>query len=110
MRSEFAWYPTQLFSKPTGAPTQRLATRHERCNDSSMATHKVKLKLNQGIEIENVDASFPVWSNDELLGRLRVSKGSVDWQPAHGQMVHRLSWEKFADLMVDKGRKVTAIR
>jgi hypothetical protein len=75
-----------------------------------MAKHKVTLKLNQGIEIENVDASFPVWSDDDFLGRLRVSKGSVDWQPAHGQMVYRLSWERFADLMVDKGRKVTAVR
>ncbi len=75
-----------------------------------MAKHEVKLKLNQGIEIENVDASFPVWSDDEFLGRLRVSKGSVDWQPAHGRMVYRLSWERFAGLMVQNGRKVTAIR
>ena len=75
-----------------------------------MAKHRVKLKLNQGIEIENVDASFPVWSDEEFLGRLRVSTGSVDWQPAHGQMVYRLSWEKFAEMMVDLGRKVTAIR
>jgi hypothetical protein len=75
-----------------------------------MAKHKVKLKLNQGIEIENVDASFPVWSDDDFLERLRVSKGSVDWQPARGQMVYRLSWERFAELMVDNGRKVTAVR
>jgi hypothetical protein len=90
--------------------TPTLATLGECCNDSSVAKHKVKLKLNQGIEIENVDASFPVWSDDVFLGRLRVSKGSVDWQPAHVQMVYRLSWEKFADLMEDNGRKVTAIR
>ena len=79
-------------------------------NDSGMAKHEVQLKLNQGITIENVDASFPVWSDGEFLGRLRVSKGSVDWQPAHGQMVHRLRWEKFAEVMVDRGRKVTAVR
>ncbi|MCU1468638.1 MAG: hypothetical protein JWM72_4566 [Actinomycetia bacterium] len=75
-----------------------------------MAKHEVKLRLNQGITIENVDVTFPVWSDDEFLGRLRVSKGSVDWQPAHGQMVYRLGWEKFADMMVDNGRKVTATR
>jgi hypothetical protein len=75
-----------------------------------MAKHEVRLQLNQGITIENVDASFPVWSDDELLGRLRVSKGSVDWQPAHGHMVYRLSWEKFDRVMKDNGRKVTAIR
>jgi hypothetical protein len=75
-----------------------------------MAKHEVKLRLNQGITIEHVDATFPVWSDDEFLGRLRVSKGSVDWQPAHGHMVYRLGWEKFADMMAGNGRKVTAIR
>ncbi len=75
-----------------------------------MATHEVRLKLNQGITIENVDATFPVWSDDTLLGRLRVSRGSVDWQPAHGQMVYRLKWERFADFMMENGRKVTAKR
>ncbi|MGO9853984.1 MAG: hypothetical protein ACLPYY_02920 [Acidimicrobiales bacterium] len=73
-----------------------------------MAKHEVSLRLNQGITIEQVDVTFPVWSDDERLGRLRVSKGSVDWQPARGQMVHRLSWEKFAAMMEANGRKVTA--
>ena len=77
-----------------------------------MAKHEVKLRLNQGITIENVDVTFPVWSDDEFLGRLRVSKGSVDWQPAHGQMVYRLRDDQveFADMMVDNGRKVSATR
>ncbi len=75
-----------------------------------MAKHEVTLRLNQGITIEQVDATFPVWSDGERLGRLRISKGSVDWQPAHGQMVYRLSWEKFADMMVNNGRKTTAER
>ena len=73
-----------------------------------MATHQVQLKLNQRITVENVDATFPVWSDDERLGALRVSKGSVDWQPAHGQMVYRLSWERFAELMKENGRKRSA--
>jgi len=75
-----------------------------------MAKHEVKLRINQGITIEHVDATFPVWSDDDPLGRLRVSKGSVDWQPVHGQMVYRLSWEKFAEIMVENGKKVPAKR
>ena len=59
-----------------------------------MAKHEVTLKLNQGITVENADVTLRVWSNDANLGRLRVSKGSIDWQPVKGQMVHRLSWEK----------------
>ena len=75
-------------------------------NDARMAKHEVKLRVNQGIDIENVDATLSVWSDDSLLGRLRVSRGSVDWEPAHGrQTIYRVSWEKFAELMVDNGRK-----
>jgi hypothetical protein len=71
-----------------------------------MAKHDVKLSLNQRIDIENVDATLSVWSDDALLGRLRVSRGSVDWEPAHGrQTIYRVSWERFAELMVDNGRK-----
>ena len=73
-----------------------------------MAKHTVNLRLNQRITIENVDAEFPVWSDDAFLGRLRVSRGSVDWQPAHGRRVYRLGWERFADVMMDNGRKVAA--
>ena len=75
-------------------------------NDARMAKHEVKLRVNQRIDIENVDATLSVWSDDALLGRLRVSRGSVDWEPAHGrQTIYRVSWEKFAELMVDNGRK-----
>jgi hypothetical protein len=77
-------------------------------DDFSMARHEVTLRLNQGITVENADVTLRVWSNDENLGRLRVSKGSIDWQPVKGQMVHRLSWEKFAEMMEQHGRKVTA--
>jgi hypothetical protein len=75
-----------------------------------MARHEVKLRLNQRITIDQVDATFPVWSDDERLGKLRVSRGSVDWQPAGGKMVYRISWERFAALMEENGRKVTARR
>ena len=72
-----------------------------------MATHEVKLSLNQRITVEKVDATFPVWSDGERLGRLRVSKGSVDWQPARSQMVYRVTWEDFAELMQENGRRRT---
>jgi hypothetical protein len=73
-----------------------------------MAKHEVELRLTQGITIKRVDAVFPVWSDSKRYGKLRVSKGSVDWQPVNDKMVYRLSWEKFADLMEIEGRKVTA--
>lgn len=47
-------------------------------------------------------APFPVWSDDEFRGHLRGAK-----RPLTGNPLRR---ERFADLMVDSGRKVTAIR
>jgi hypothetical protein len=72
-----------------------------------MAKHEVQLQINQGITIKHVDAEFPVWSDGTFLGRLRVSKGSVDWVPALARTAYRLRWERFAEVMVDNGRRVT---
>ena len=36
---------------------------------------------------------------DERLGRLRISKGSIDWYPKHSKNVRRYTWERFAELM-----------
>jgi hypothetical protein len=87
---------------PTLALVAHPASRRQR---SGMATHEVNLRLNQRITIENVDAIFPVWSDDEFLGRLRVSKGGVDWIPARGKTAYGLRWERLADMMVEYGRR-----
>lgn len=82
-----------------------VAPGHPLRDDHGMPRHDVQLRLKKNITIENVDATFRVVSDDELLGHLHVSKGSVDWQPAHGQMAYKLRWERFAELAVDHGRK-----
>jgi hypothetical protein len=72
-----------------------------------MAEHDVHLEINHRITIQHVDAEFPVRSDGRLLGRLLVSKGSVDWVPAFGSR-HRLGWEQFDQLMRENGHKVAA--
>jgi hypothetical protein len=59
------------------------------------------------MEVVNADAEIEVrGTDDELLGRLLVSRGSVDWAPANKQLRHRMSWRRFARLMEEEGRQV----
>jgi hypothetical protein len=45
------------------------------------------------------DVSFVVFLDEERLGELSVSKGTIDWKPARRRQPISLSWEKFAQLM-----------
>jgi hypothetical protein len=45
------------------------------------------------------DVSFIVFSDDERLGELSISKGTIDWKPARRRQPISMSWEKFARLM-----------
>jgi hypothetical protein len=47
------------------------------------------------------DVEFVVKKDDELLGTLKISNGSIVWFPKNAQIGHRMSWLKFDELMVD---------
>jgi hypothetical protein len=49
------------------------------------------------------DVSFVVFSDDERLGELAISKGTIDWKPARRHQAISLSWEKFGQVMEDAG-------
>jgi hypothetical protein len=67
----------------------------------------LKLRVSRAMEVVNADAEIEVrGTDDELLGRLLVSRGSVDWAPANKQLRHRMSWRRFARLMEEEGRQV----
>lgn len=56
--------------------------------------------------IKNLDVEIAVRSDDELLGTLKISKGSIDWLPAHATTYkYKLGWERFAALMEAEGRR-----
>lgn len=69
-----------------------------------MAVHRVELAL-PATDIQNADATVSVWSDDELLGELRISRGTIDWRPGHHHAVLSLDWEHFDDLMRANGRR-----
>ena len=54
----------------------------------------------------NKDMEISVRADGRLFGRVRVSRGSIDWLPANSPVSRRMSWEKFAEVMDEKGRKI----
>jgi hypothetical protein len=70
-----------------------------------MAQHEIEVKVPQEIWVENTDLEVKVKSDGRLLGRVHISRGTIDWIPSKAQSRYRLSWERFAELMVDYGRK-----
>jgi CRISPR/Cas system-associated protein Csm6 len=49
--------------------------------------------------LKNVDTTITVWSDNEKLGELRVSRGTLDWRSARKKTVKSFSWEKLATLL-----------
>jgi hypothetical protein len=69
-----------------------------------MAKHEVGLDVKMLVAVGNVDVEIPVKADGRALGRLRISKGGVDWTPARKQKPYRMTWEQFARVMSDEGR------
>lgn len=63
-----------------------------------MAEHRVEM-AQPSTQVVNADVRFDVYADEELLGVLTVSKGTIDWRPARKHTARQLSWERFARLM-----------
>ena len=70
-----------------------------------MPIHRVELGL-PPTDIQNSDLIVSVWSDQELLGELRVSRGTIDWRPGRRQSTFVMEWERFDETMQEHGRRV----
>lgn len=71
-----------------------------------MATHDISFEIPQKVVLAK-DITFEVKSNNSKLGTLLISKGNIEWRPAHKVVrKYRLSWEKLARLMEEGGREI----
>ena len=70
-----------------------------------MPVHRVELAL-PATDIQNTDVTINVWSDEELLGELRVSRGTIDWRPGRHHYIWSMEWERFDDLMRTTGRRI----
>lgn len=63
-----------------------------------MPKHYIELSLPTK-PLKNVDTTITVWSDDEKLGELRISRGTVDWKRGGKKKVKSISWERLAELL-----------
>ena len=65
-----------------------------------MAAKKVSMKVDHLIEIGNVDVVFEVRDGTALMGRMKISRGGIDWHPAgaHGDDI-KATWGEFKEWM-----------
>jgi hypothetical protein len=69
-----------------------------------MAQHRIMTRVPRH-EIANADLAVKVRADDQLLGELLISRGSVDWRPTNHSYVFRLGWERLDELMRENGRR-----
>ena len=60
--------------------------------------HKVLFTYPNGRLLGNSDIVFEIKNNNELLGRLKISRGTLRWAQK-GNIEHEVSWEQFANYM-----------
>ena len=63
-----------------------------------MATHDVTMNLSHPITVMNVDVEFEVRSDGELMGKVQISRGGIDWMPFKSHP-WAATWEQFAAWM-----------
>jgi hypothetical protein len=66
-----------------------------------MAEHKVQVSQLPEVEIVNKDLRVSVFSNDEKLGELTISRGGLGWYPRGPSDERHFSWEQFARYVRD---------
>lgn len=70
-----------------------------------MATHTVDMRTPQ-LDVPKVDVVFKVRRNGGAFGRLRVSKGGVEWmQKNDKKTAFHMSWERVDERLVQLGTK-----
>lgn len=72
-----------------------------------MAQHEVELKLAHPVPIGKVDIEIPVKRDDKPLGRLKISRGGLDWIPTpKAKSGFRVDWADLDALMQQYGRPI----
>lgn len=68
--------------------------------------HQVTLDISTKFVLHK-DVEVEVKKDGHKLGTVLISKGNIEWLPAgHHVNKKRLSWSKFAELMIAEGRDV----
>lgn len=70
-----------------------------------MPKHSVQFRT-PALDVPKVDVFFRIKQGKHAFGRLRISKGGVEWmQKNDKKRAYHMGWERFDEIFVDKGRK-----
>ncbi|KAA0233571.1 MAG: hypothetical protein EDR02_13100 [Actinobacteria bacterium] len=69
-----------------------------------MPEHRIYMSVPEH-EIVNTDVVVAVFSDEEKLGEVRISRGTIDWVPRNHTHAFRIGWEAFDALMRDHGSR-----
>ena len=67
-----------------------------------MPAKKISLKIEHPIEVGNVDVVFEVREGNTLLGKLKLSKGGLDWLPNNARRARKATWNEL-DVWMRRG-------
>lgn len=71
--------------------------------------HKVTFDIQTKVALSK-DVKFEIRNDWGKLGELLISKGNIEWKAANKQVKkHRLTWEKFAQMMEQHGHPVRGV-
>jgi hypothetical protein len=66
-----------------------------------MAEHRITVHPSRPLEVLSADLVVEIYSDEQKLGELRISRGSIDWVARNHHRPVSKSWEAFAKLMSD---------
>lgn len=67
-----------------------------------MPRHDLYFNLPQ-VALGKVDAHLQIYQDDEKLGEITLSKGSIEYYPANAKTPISLTWTQFDKLMKEYG-------
>lgn len=65
--------------------------------------HDLTMKVSTPITLGNTDVEIAVRVDGNLLGTLKLSKGTIDWKGKGRHSEKKLSWGQFAELISAEG-------
>ncbi|MCO6456480.1 MAG: hypothetical protein J5I93_14380 [Pirellulaceae bacterium] len=66
-----------------------------------MPRHQIVMRTPERL-LRKRDVEFAIRVGGELMGTLLISKGSIDYQPAHSQSSYTYPWRKVHELFTRK--------
>lgn len=65
-----------------------------------MAKHNVHINLPWS-EIGKTDVEFQIYQNGEKFGKIKISKGAIEWFPKNAKKPYKIGWSAFDRMIKD---------